>query len=136
MSPEPSFVIGANLPWLQYGCDFGANAWQPGGGVARPDRRKRLEEALERLSDHGLSIVRWFLLCDGRAGVRFAPDGTAVGLDDCFWRDLEAGVESAGRHRLSLVFVLFDFWWWRRRRRASAADDWASDHAFHAAARP
>jgi hypothetical protein len=25
--------------------------------------------------------VRWFLLCDGRAGVKFAEDGTAVGLD-------------------------------------------------------
>jgi hypothetical protein len=113
---EPSFLVGANLPWLQYGCDFGANTWQPDGGVARPDQRKRLEAALGRLADHGLSLMRWFLLCDGRAGVRFERDGTPAGLDDCFWRDLEAGVECASRHRIAVVFVLFDFWWWRRRR--------------------
>jgi hypothetical protein len=114
--PDPPFLLGANLPWLQYGCDFGANAWQPEGGVAGPDQSRRLDRALARLADHGMSIVRWFLLCDGRAGVRFAKDGTPVGLDDWFWRDLEASVEVARRHRLALVFVLFDFWWWRRRR--------------------
>jgi hypothetical protein len=114
---ERPFLVGANLPWLQYGCDFGSNAWQPDGGVARPDRRTRLEDALGRLADHGLSLVRWFLFCDGRAGVRFEQDGTPAGLDDAFWRDLEAGVEAAGRHRLGVVLVLFDFWWWRRRRR-------------------
>jgi hypothetical protein len=84
--------------------------------VAHPDRRRRLEDALARLADHGLAIVRWFLLCDGRAGVLFTRDGTAAGLDDCFWHDLEVGVEAAGRHRLAVVFVLFDFGWWRRRR--------------------
>jgi hypothetical protein len=115
--PDSLFLVGANLPWFQYGCDFGANAWQPEGGVARPDRRLRADQALARLADSGLSIVRWFLVCDGRSGVRFAQDGTPVGLDDCFWRDLEAGVEAARRHRLAVVFVLFDFWWWRRRRR-------------------
>jgi hypothetical protein len=105
-----------NLPWMQYGCDFGANAWQPEGGVACPERRRRLDGAFARLADRGLAIVRWFLLCDGRAGVRFAADGTADGIDDRFWSDLEAGVEAARRHRLSVVFVLFDFGWWRRRR--------------------
>ncbi len=117
MSPDPSsFLVGANLPWLQYGCDFGANAWQPDGGVACPGRRRRLEDAFARLAGRGLTTVRWFMLCDGRAGVRFAGDGTAVGLDDCFWRDLEAGIEEAGRRQLSIVFILFDFTWWRRRR--------------------
>jgi hypothetical protein len=118
-TPDPPFVVGANLPWLQYGCDFGANAWQPGGGVACLERRERLDQAMSRLADNGLSIVRWFLLCDGRSGVRFTQDGTPVGLDDCFWRDLEAGVEAVRRHRLAVAFVLFDFWWWRRRRRVA-----------------
>ncbi len=105
-----------NLPWLQYGCDFGANAWQMDGGVARPERRERLVDVFGRLADCGATVVRWFLLCDGRAGVRFRGDGSAAGLDDCFWCDLEAGVEEAGRHHLSLAFTLFNFTWWQRRR--------------------
>jgi hypothetical protein len=119
MTADTSFLVGANLPWLQYGCDFGANAWQPDGGLASAGRRAQLDAALARLGERGLSMIRWFLLCDGRAGVRFAADGSAAGLDDAFWRDLEAAVEAARRHHLAVVFVLFDFWWWRRRRHSS-----------------
>ena len=32
-TPLP-FLSGANLPWLRYGGDFGANAWSPAGGMA------------------------------------------------------------------------------------------------------
>jgi hypothetical protein len=56
--PDPLCLVGANLPWFQYGCDFGANAWQPEGGVAHPDRRQRTDRALARLADSGLSIER------------------------------------------------------------------------------
>ena len=38
-----SFVLGANLPWVRYGGDFGANAWSPGGGLAtRPADQHRV----------------------------------------------------------------------------------------------
>ncbi len=120
-SPEPEarrppFVLGANLPWLQYGCDFGANAWQPDGGVGRPEQRARLRASFARLTDRGLTAVRWFVFCDGRAGVRFDAPGLVRGLDDMFWRDLEAGVEEASRAGIVLVPVLFDFPWCRRAR--------------------
>jgi hypothetical protein len=109
-------VLGANLPWLQYGCDFGSNRWQPDGGVGGPERRARLRQAFARLADRGLRTVRWFVLCDGRAGVRFGAPGIAQGLDDCFWRDLEAGVEEARRAGIALVPALIDFPWCRRAR--------------------
>ncbi len=32
-----SFGVGVNLPWIDYGQDFGASAWRPQGGVAQPD---------------------------------------------------------------------------------------------------
>ena len=38
----PEFFVGANLPWLHYGIDFGANAWRLKGGVAEPDQRSEL----------------------------------------------------------------------------------------------
>jgi hypothetical protein len=110
------FVLGANLPWLQYGCDFGANAWQPEGGVGRPEQRERLRHSFARLAERGLTTVRWFVLGDGRAGVRFDAPGLVGGLDEVFWRDLEAGLEEASRAGIVLVPVLFDFRWCRRAR--------------------
>ena len=111
-----SFWVGVNLPWLDYGLDFGTNAWQPEGGVSSRTRRARLERALGDLADRGCEVVRWFLIGDGRAGVRFAPDGTPLGLDDRFFADADHAIAGAGRHRLRLLFVLVDFLWFRRAR--------------------
>ena len=52
---DAAFWIGVNLPWLNYGGDFGANRWQPGGGVGQPDRRAALREALGRLAGQGVT---------------------------------------------------------------------------------
>jgi hypothetical protein len=107
--PQP-FFVGANLPWIDYGCDFGANAWHPQGGLgARPDARSRFEDALDRLVADGVSIVRLFLLCDGRAGIRFDAAGVPLSLDDAFFRDADLAFDSAADRGLRLLPVLFDF---------------------------
>jgi hypothetical protein len=112
---EP-FWIGVNLPWLNYGGDFGANRWQPAGGVGQPGRRAALREALGRLADGGVSCVRWFMLADGRAGLQETPDGDPLGLDPAFWRDAAGALEELERAGLLAIFVLFDFHWFKRAR--------------------
>ncbi len=109
-SPPP-FRLGANLPWLHYGIDFGANAWRPGGGIAQPDERAHLDAALERLAAGGVHAIRWFLFCDGRAGIRFSEGGRPLGLDDFVMRDVEAALTLAAAHRIQIMFVLLDFLW-------------------------
>jgi hypothetical protein len=112
--PQPlDFFVGANLPWLSYGGDFGANAWHPDGGVGRPEPRLALRATLDRLAGAGLTHVRWFVLCDGRAGLRTAPDGEPEGLDDFVLRDGDAAVEELARAGLFAIFVLFDFHWFK-----------------------
>jgi hypothetical protein len=107
----PDLVIGANLPWLDYGHDFGANAWRPRGGVARPDRRERLRRALSDLAASGATLVRWWLLGDGRAGLREDGAGEIDGLDDLFFADLDAAVEALREAGLRAILVLVDFLW-------------------------
>ena len=51
------FGVGVNLPWLDYGQDFGASAWRPRGGVAQPERRQRMREALDRVAQTGARLV-------------------------------------------------------------------------------
>jgi len=101
---------------MTYGCDFGGNAWFPDGGVGRQDARARANDLLARLASTGLTTVRWFLFCDGRAGIRFDPDGRLLGLDEFVPRDIDAALAMAAANRLSVIFVLFDFPWCRRRR--------------------
>ncbi|HOQ61062.1 MAG TPA: hypothetical protein PKZ08_10605, partial [Vicinamibacterales bacterium] len=106
-----SFVVGTNLPWLRYGGDFGANAWRPDGGVGRRDAVPELRRTLARLADDGFTHVRWFMLCDGRAGLRPAPGGAPAGLDEFVFRDADAAVDALERAGLRAIIVLFDFHW-------------------------
>ena len=111
-----NFVRGANLPWIRYGIDFGANLWRPGGGVAQPDSRELLDTKLSQAAAANISIVRWFLVCDGRAGIEFSADGRPSGLDNRVFPDMDAAIDALGRHGLQVMFVLFDFGWCKRAR--------------------
>ncbi len=106
---SPSFLTGANLPWLHYGIDFGANAWRPEGGIAQPGEHAHLDRTFEQLAGSGVQCVRWFLLCDGRAGIRFSEGGRPLGLDEFIVRDVDAALDVARRHGITIMFVLLDF---------------------------
>jgi len=107
------FVVGANLPWVRYGGDFGANAWSPQGGLASRGREGALEKRLDLLHARGVQVLRWFVLCDGRAGLTVEPDGTPAGLDDFVLHDFECALACVERAGLRMLPVLLDFHWCR-----------------------
>jgi len=89
-----SFVHGANLPWVRYGGDFGANAWAPEGGLAtRPADQQRVLAVLRRLREAGVTRLRWFFLCDARAGIRFRGDGAPMEIQSAAWRDIDVALD-------------------------------------------
>ena len=112
----PPAFVGVNLPWHVYGCDFGGNAWYRQGGVGRPDAAAALGEVFARVSAAGIDLVRWFLFCDGRAGICFDDDGVPADLDPFVFRDVDAALALAASHRVTLLFALFDFTWFRPAR--------------------
>lgn len=112
--PAPPFSLGVNLPWKRYGCDFGTNAWRIGGLAAHdaaPIRR-----ALDAAREAGADVVRWFVLCDGRAGIDFEPSGLPARLQPAVHDDLRRALDLVGDAGLRVVPVLFDFHWARPRR--------------------
>jgi hypothetical protein len=106
---SPEFLIGANLPWFHYGIDFGGNAWRPEGGIGQPAERAQLDRTFAELAGSGVQCLRWFLLCDGRAGIRFSEGGRPLGLDEHMLRDVDAALDLAQRHHVKIIFVLLDF---------------------------
>jgi hypothetical protein len=105
------FVRGVNLPWLRYGCDFGRSAWFPDGGLASGRDRVRLRAALEAIAAERADLVRWFVLCDGRSGLRERGTGAPGGLDDALLEDFEVAVGEVSRVGLQMFPVLIDFHW-------------------------
>ncbi len=109
-------LLGANLPWLDYGQDFGASAWRPRGGVSQPDRRERMRRELGRLVATGATVVRWWLLGDGRAGLHENASGRAVRLDDRLLDDLDAALSALRECGLRVILGLVDFLWFDAAR--------------------
>ncbi|MBM3267010.1 MAG: glycoside hydrolase family 6 protein [Candidatus Sericytochromatia bacterium] len=108
--PPGRFQLGANLPWLRYGGDFGGTAWDR-RGVSDPARQAEAAALLDRLKADGAEHVRWWLLADGRGGVRFGPDGTPLGLDPQVFADMDAAVRLAKERGMRIQFSLLDFHW-------------------------
>lgn len=101
---------GVNLPWLRYGGDFGANAWSPDGGLATRGLAN-LHHSLDAARTAGAELVRWFVLCDGRAGIGFDGQGVPRALQPGVLDDFAVALDALQAHDLRMVPVLFDFTW-------------------------
>jgi len=109
MSPGPDFFLAVNYPWLSYGRDFGVSPWGY-SGVAVPESRDAVAIDFARIRSSGTSVVRWFLLCDGRSGIRY-ENGIPAGPDDSLFNDVAAALAIASDAGLQVCFSLFDFLW-------------------------
>jgi hypothetical protein len=109
MPPRADFFLAVNYPWLAYGADFGRSPWGY-AGVALPQTRDAVADDFARIRAAGPSVVRWFLLCDGRSGIRY-ENGVPAGPDESLFPDVAAALEVASQSNLRICFSLFDFLW-------------------------
>jgi hypothetical protein len=84
----------------------------------RPELDAQFAE-VRRRTGGALSVVRFFIFCDGRAAPTFGPDGSVTGIDPVFYRDFDVLLETAARHRVFLIPVLLDFGWCAHARMVS-----------------
>ena len=109
------FVLGANVPWIHYGVDIGTSAWRPEGGLhTHAEDAALLRQVFERLRADGVQTARFYLLADGRAGVRFADDGTSEALDGSVFADVDMVLDAARTSGVGLLLVLLDGRWFER----------------------
>ncbi len=106
---------GCNYPWstdgktVFYGLDFGSNVW--GSHVGVSTRRTAVAEDFRRMALLGFTVVRWFVFCDGRAGIEWDERGQPRALDTQFFIDLDAALEIAREQGIGLLLVLLDHRW-------------------------
>ena len=121
-----SFVHGVNYPWstdgetIFYGLDFGANVWGSHLGVST--RRDAIARDFDSMARLGFVVVRWFVFCDGRAGIIYDDRSLPAGLDDLFFQDMDAALDMARHAGVRLDFVLFDHHWLFRGIRHTLVD--------------
>jgi hypothetical protein len=109
------FWHGCNYPWstdgttVFYGSDFGANVW--GAHVGVSTRRDQIARDFARMASLGFTVVRWFVLTDGRSGLEYDERGLPIGPDPFLYADLDAALEIAGEVDTQLLLVLLDHRW-------------------------
>src|SRR5215470_20010387 len=122
MSPvvPQEFLLGVNYPWVNYGQDFGRNPWGTrANGVSSPNIRASVSDDFERIRACGVTLVRWFLLCDGRSGLT-TTNGIPTGPDDLLFSDIAAALELTQQFGLHICFSLLDFLWMQSRDQDAA----------------
>jgi hypothetical protein len=120
-------IAGINYPWSSvhgrpnYGCDFGRNIWNSHTGVSTHVDEVRADFAA--MAAMGFEVARWFMLTDGRGGIRWGRDGRVEGLDEEFFADMDAALGCARDSGVRLCLVLFDYAWMHHpARQAGLAD--------------
>ncbi len=98
------YLHGANLPWYNWGCDFGCGAQ---GGVSDPAVRAALEPVLRAAGASGLRVVRWWMFEGGAKPIQRDADGAPTGLDPTVYADIDAALALAEEHDLYVIFTLF-----------------------------
>jgi hypothetical protein len=115
------WLLGANLPWIICGGDFGGNKWGSYGiGSPNPPplpphsplSRDVLRPTFQAMQGAGVSVARWFLFFDGRAGILYdLVSGTPTGLDGAVFVDIDEAVAIAKSYSIKIIFVLISFEW-------------------------
>lgn len=75
------------------------------------ERPSLAEMDVQSLAAAGVQVIRWFVFADGRTSPEFDAQGLVTGLDNNFYRDLNALISLArdSRPPLKLIPVLFDY---------------------------
>ena len=120
------FLHGCNYPWstdgrtIFYGLDFGANVWGSHLGVST--RRADIARDFAAMAALGFTVARWFVFCDGRAGIVYDESGLPGGPDAHLFDDLDAALEMARDVGIRLVLVALDHRWMFDGVRETIAD--------------
>ena len=100
------FLVGGSVRGIEYGQNFGTTLWFPlGNGIST--HRNFIDQALRSYRQAGCTLIRVGLVDDGRTLLDI--DGTVVGYDTVFRRDVATLLDLAYENEIMVEFCLVDF---------------------------
>jgi hypothetical protein len=90
-------------------------------------RRAAIARDFDEMARLGFVVARWFVFCDGRAGIVYDDHSLPAGLDAEFFGDVDAALEIARDANMRVDFVLLDHHWLFRGIRHTLADPVTGD---------
>jgi len=100
------YVHGANMPWYNWGCDFGCNAISgKSGGVST--NMSTLSTALAQAHNAGIHVIRWWVFPGTPWQITTDASGNPNGINAAVYPDFDAALQLAQQYDMYYDFVLF-----------------------------
>jgi hypothetical protein len=102
---DTRFLMGANVPWFNWACDFGCGTH---GGVSDPAVQAALAPVFAQARQAGLQTLRWWAF-EGDTKPQIVRDasGAPQSLNPNVYSDIDAALALADQYDLDYDFVLF-----------------------------
>jgi hypothetical protein len=101
---DPRFYAGVNVPWFNWGCDFGCGS---ANGVSSPAVRSAISSGFSRVKAAGVHVARWWTFEGDATQITRDSFGRPAGLNQAVYADFDAALALAEQYDLVYVFVLF-----------------------------
>ncbi|MEO5901890.1 MAG: hypothetical protein ABIR68_17420, partial [Ilumatobacteraceae bacterium] len=104
---KQQYIHGANLPWFNFGRDFGGGPND--GGASSPATSAAAGAALQQAHGAGMNVVRWWLFPGDPTQYQFVLDagGLPTALEDTVYQDIDAALALAKTNDIAYTFTLF-----------------------------
>ena len=100
------YLQGVNVPWYNWGCDFGCNATNnKTGGVST--NMATFSGAFAQVQDARIHVVRWWVFPGEAAQITRDDTGAPLAIDPAVYADFDAALQLAEQYDLYYDFVLF-----------------------------
>ena len=98
------YLHGANVPWFNWGCDFGCGA---NGGASSTEVSLAVSSAIANAKPSGLNVIGWWMFPGEPTQFVLSDAGAPTGLKPAVYQDIDAALRLAEQHDVYFVFVLF-----------------------------
>jgi hypothetical protein len=98
------YLLGANVPWFNWGCDFGCGARK---GVSSQAVSAQLDPVFREARDSGIRVLRWWVFPGEPWQIMRDAAGAPAGVSEAVYVDFDAALRLAAAYDLYFEFTLF-----------------------------